>query len=538
MKTALTIAGSDCSGGAGIQADLKTFAAHGVYGMSVITSVVAENTVRVIEYQDIQADIIAKQLDAVFEDIFPDAVKIGMLSSREIMLCVAEKLNEWRPQNIVVDPVMYAKNGSALMNPDAIDTLLTSIVPLADVITPNIPEAEKMSGIQIDSIDDMKKAAVIIHASGCKAVLVKGGHASGDATDILFDGHKFYSFISPRFDTKNTHGTGCTFSSAIAANLALGLDLENAARAAKEYISGAIRNALPLGKGHGPTNHFYQFHQFFNEEKPQMEIYSLIEKLRSAKPLIHHITNYVTVNDCANITLGIGASPIMADANEEAADIAAISSAVVINMGTLNPRTVASMLLAGKSANTAGVPVVFDPVGAGASKFRNETAAALMSEVKFTVIRGNISEIKYIAGLKSETKGVDAGAGDVNSTDGLNIAKTLAKRENCIVAITGATDIISNGANTYLIKNGQAMLANLTGTGCMCTSLIGSFVGAAPETPLEATVCALLSMGIAGEIAYEKAGEAGNGSFRAALHDAISKMDAKTLETRAKLNVA
>ncbi|MFP3154109.1 bifunctional hydroxymethylpyrimidine kinase/phosphomethylpyrimidine kinase [Lachnospiraceae bacterium ZAX-1] len=264
MRTALTIAGSDCSGGAGIQADLKTFSAHGVFGMSVITSVVAENTSRVIDIQDVRTDMIAKQIDAVFEDIIPDSVKIGMLSNRETMLIVAEKLKEWTPKNVVIDPVMYAKNGSALMNPEAIDTLLSAIVPFADLITPNIPEAEKMSGINIDTQDDMKKAARIIHDMSCRFVLVKGGHAVGDATDILFDGSEFCSFTAQRIDTINTHGTGCTFSSAIASNLALGLPLTKAVERAKEYVTGAIRHSLPLGKGNGPTNHFYKF---FNSQK-------------------------------------------------------------------------------------------------------------------------------------------------------------------------------------------------------------------------------------------------------------------------------
>ncbi|MDR3092239.1 MAG: bifunctional hydroxymethylpyrimidine kinase/phosphomethylpyrimidine kinase [Clostridiales bacterium] len=259
MKTALTIAGSDCGGGAGIQADLKTFSAHGVFGMSVITSVVAENTFRVIEYQDVRPDMIAKQIDAVFEDIVPASVKIGMLSNRETMLIVADKLKEYKPANVVIDPVMYAKNGSALMNPEAIETLISEIVPLADLITPNIPEAEKMAGIKIETREDMKKAAKIIREMGCRAALVKGGHSAGDAADILYDGSEFYSFTARRIDTKNTHGTGCTFSSAIAANLALGLTLEKTVEMAKEYVTEAIRHALPLGKGNGPTNHFYKF---------------------------------------------------------------------------------------------------------------------------------------------------------------------------------------------------------------------------------------------------------------------------------------
>jgi hydroxymethylpyrimidine/phosphomethylpyrimidine kinase len=263
MKKTLSIAGSDCSGGAGIQADLKTFSAHGVFGMTVVTSVVAENTFRVIEYQDMRPDIIEKQIDAVFEDIPPDAVKIGMLSCTETMLAVAGKLREWKPLNIVVDPVMYAKNGSALMDPGAVDTLLSSVVPLADLITPNIPEAERMAGITIKTQDDMQEAARRIHAMGCKAVVVKGGHSHGDAIDILFDGKEFFRFEGVRIETKHTHGTGCTFSSAIASNLALGLSVYKAVEKAKAYINTAISNAPQLGKGNGPVHHFYDLYKTF-----------------------------------------------------------------------------------------------------------------------------------------------------------------------------------------------------------------------------------------------------------------------------------
>jgi len=260
MKKALSIAGSDCSGGAGIQADLKTFSAHGVFGMTVITSVVAENTFRVTDYQDIRPDIIEKQIDDVFEDIPADAVKIGMLSCRETMLAVAGKLRRWKPKNIVVDPVMYAKNGSALMEEFAINTLITEVVPLADLITPNIPEAEKMTGMAIKTHDDMRQAARLIHGMGCRAVVVKGGHYEGDALDILFDGNEFYEYSAPRVDTKHTHGTGCTFSSAIASNLTLGIPVHKAVEKAKEYINMAIIHAPQLGKGRGPTHHFYEMY--------------------------------------------------------------------------------------------------------------------------------------------------------------------------------------------------------------------------------------------------------------------------------------
>lgn len=261
MMHALTIAGSDCSGGAGIQADLKTFAAHGVYGMSAIVSVVAENTSRVISIQDISPQIIEDQIDAVFEDIPVHAVKVGMLSGCEQMLAVAKKLRQYAPKNIVVDPVMVAKGGCALMQPDALGTMQRDILPLATVLTPNIPEAEALTGRPIHSQADMEQAARMLHRLGAKQVLIKGGHASGPANDLFYDGHTFTVLTAPRIPTKNTHGTGCTLSSAIAANLANGLPVEQAVKAAKRYITVAIEHALPIGKGHGPTHHFYELYQ-------------------------------------------------------------------------------------------------------------------------------------------------------------------------------------------------------------------------------------------------------------------------------------
>jgi hydroxymethylpyrimidine/phosphomethylpyrimidine kinase len=261
LKKVLTIAGSDCSGGAGIQADLKTFSAHGVFGMSVIVSVVAENTSRVIAIQDITPDMIANQIDAVFEDIGADAVKIGMLSTPACMEAVAQKIGQYQPQHVVIDPVMYAKNGCPLMNPDAIDTLIAAIIPLADLLTPNIPEAEQIANLTINGVADMEKAAVLIQRMGSRNVLVKGGHAIGAALDVLYDGEEFYHFSTERINTKNTHGTGCTYSSAIAANLALGMTTAEAVRDAKNYVTTAIRHALAIGQGCGPTHHFYDLYQ-------------------------------------------------------------------------------------------------------------------------------------------------------------------------------------------------------------------------------------------------------------------------------------
>ncbi len=266
MKKVLSIAGSDCSGGAGIQADLKTFSAHGVYGMSVIVSVVAENTDRVIGIQDVVPDMIGKQIDAVFEDIEIDAVKVGMLSTPDCMEMVAEKLKYYRPANVVIDPVMYAKNGCPLMKPAAVDRLIGTVIPLADVLTPNIPEAEKITGSRIDSIADMEEAAKAIYRMGCRAVVIKGGHGAGRAVDVLFDGKGFCHFHADRIDTKNTHGTGCTFSSAVASQLAKGMDLRQAVRKAKDYVTMAIKYSLDIGKGHGPTHHFWRLYRYGLQE--------------------------------------------------------------------------------------------------------------------------------------------------------------------------------------------------------------------------------------------------------------------------------
>lgn len=261
MKKVLTIAGSDCSGGAGIQADLKTFSAHGVFGMSVIVSVVAENTSRVIDIQDITPEMIEKQIDAVFEDIEVDAVKVGMLSTPECMRAVAGKLRQYKPEHVVIDPVMYAKNGCPLMDPSAVDALIETILPLADVLTPNIPEAERITGMEIRSVADMEAAARKIHDMGSQTVVVKGGHAIGNALDVLFDGKQMYHFETQRIATKNTHGTGCTFSSAIASQLALSMDICKAVEKAKAYVTTAITHSLAIGKGCGPTHHFYELYR-------------------------------------------------------------------------------------------------------------------------------------------------------------------------------------------------------------------------------------------------------------------------------------
>ena len=249
MKTALTIAGSDSSGGAGIQADLKTFLANGVYGMSAITALTAQNTCGVRSVMNSTAEFLCDQLDAIFEDIFPDAIKIGMVSSAELIEIIAAKLKFRGAKNIVVDPVMVATSGSRLIDEDAIKTLEEKLFPLATVITPNLPELETIA-----ATDDMELGAKkIFEQYGC-AVLAKGGHGHNDANDYLFDGAGKW-FYGRRIDTTNTHGTGCTLSSAIAANLAKGYNLKVSIGRAKSYLTGALSTGLNLGKGSGPLDH-------------------------------------------------------------------------------------------------------------------------------------------------------------------------------------------------------------------------------------------------------------------------------------------
>jgi hydroxymethylpyrimidine/phosphomethylpyrimidine kinase len=263
MKTALTIAGSDSSGGAGIQADIKTMIANGVYAMSAITALTAQNTTGVQGIFEITPEFLALQIDSVFNDIRPDAVKIGMVSSSGLIETIAEKLKEYHAENIVVDPVMVATSGSKLISDDAIETLKTKLLPIATVLTPNIPEAEVLSGMSIKTADDMIRAAAWISETYHCAVLCKGGHQLNDANDLLYRDGGYRWFNGRRIDNPNTHGTGCTLSSAIASNLAKGCDLDTAVERAKAYISGALAAMLDLGAGSGPMNHGFDIKSDF-----------------------------------------------------------------------------------------------------------------------------------------------------------------------------------------------------------------------------------------------------------------------------------
>ena len=256
---ALTIAGSDSGAGAGLQADLKTFAALGVYGTSVVTAITAQNTTGVTRVLETPAPVVAAQIDAVMSDIGADAVKTGMLANARIIRAVAGKIREHGVQRLVVDPVMVAKGGHVLLRPDAIRTLRTRLFPLATVVTPNLPEAQALTGEEGTGLRAIKEMARRIVDMGAASVVVKGGHRKGASTDILYDGRAFHDFPAPRIRTKNTHGTGCTFSSALACGLARGKPLETAVAEAKEFITRAIRQAFPIGAGHSPVHHFRDY---------------------------------------------------------------------------------------------------------------------------------------------------------------------------------------------------------------------------------------------------------------------------------------
>ncbi|HLI51751.1 MAG TPA: bifunctional hydroxymethylpyrimidine kinase/phosphomethylpyrimidine kinase [Thermomicrobiaceae bacterium] len=265
---ALTIAGSDSGAGAGIQADLKTFAALGVYGSSAITAVTVQNTLGVNGYQEMSPEIVAGQIDAVMEDIGAQAVKTGMLASAAIVEAVSERSRHWRMDRLVVDPVMVAKGGDRLLREDAVEAIQRSLLPLAFVVTPNIPEAEVLSGRSIESEADMEEAARAIAALGPRYVVVKGGHREDEPIDVVFDGSKIHRLSSPRVETTNTHGTGCTFSAAISAGLAIGHEPLTAIARAKAFLYHALEESYAIGGGHSPVNHFYALWRCLEEPEP------------------------------------------------------------------------------------------------------------------------------------------------------------------------------------------------------------------------------------------------------------------------------
>ncbi|MCL5110550.1 MAG: bifunctional hydroxymethylpyrimidine kinase/phosphomethylpyrimidine kinase [Chloroflexi bacterium] len=271
MQIALTIAGSDSGGGAGIQADLKTFAALGVYGMSVLTAVTAQNTVGVSAVHELPPDFVGAQLDAVLTDIGCQAAKTGMLANAGIIEMVARKVRQYAVPNLVVDPVMVAKSGDPLLRRDAVAVLKEILLPLAYVVTPNAPEAEEIVGRRLEGEEDFRRAAAEIQALGPRHVIIKGGHRPGEAVDLLYDGHEYREYRAPRLPSRHTHGTGCTFSAAIAALLARGLPVTEAVAGAKEYLTRAIEQSFPIGRGRGPVHHLHRFYSAEGEPRAGSE---------------------------------------------------------------------------------------------------------------------------------------------------------------------------------------------------------------------------------------------------------------------------
>ena len=258
IPTVMSIAGSDSGGGAGIQADLKTIAANGAYGTTAVTAITAQNTIGVNDIKEMPVDLVESQIDAVIKDIGVDAVKTGMLSSVEMVSCVSRKIKEYSIQKFVLDPVMVSTSGDSLLREDAVDSIKKFLMPLCMVITPNGPEAEKLTGIKVVDLDSARDASIELVRMGASAAVVKGGHLKGPATDVLYDGKEFRMFTTKRIDSQNTHGTGCTFASAIATGLAFNRSLRDSVSLAKAYVTGGIRNGLSLGSGNGPLNHFHQ----------------------------------------------------------------------------------------------------------------------------------------------------------------------------------------------------------------------------------------------------------------------------------------
>lgn len=264
MKKVLTIAGSDCSGGAGIQADIKTITVHKMYAMSVITALTAQNTTGVYDIQECDAEFVGKQMDCIFTDIRPDAVKIGMVSNEKIIRIIADRLKKYQAQDVVLDPVMISTSGSRLLSADASEVLKEELFPLAAVVTPNLMEAEALCGFSVSTREEMERAAEKIAQYGSGSVLLKGGHLTKKADDLLYEKGKYTWYSSRRIENPNTHGTGCTLSSAIACNLAAGYPLDRGVKNAKNYLTGALEDGLDLGQGSGPLNHMYRLPPFAN----------------------------------------------------------------------------------------------------------------------------------------------------------------------------------------------------------------------------------------------------------------------------------
>ena len=530
MKSVLTIAGSDSGGGAGIQADLKTFAANGVYGASVITAITAQNTLGVFGIEALSPKIIEAQLEAVFSDLEIAGVKVGMVADEAIMALIAAAIKKAKPPVVVVDPVMVSTTGHTLLEPNQISALKSLLLPLATVITPNIQEAEVLLDRKITTFEEMRQAAADLSQEIGTLVLLKGGHfpvkneGITKSIDVLSSGAVFERGW---IETGSTHGTGCSLSSAICAHLAKGASLEKAIEAGKAYVYEGIARSFKVGSGSNPIHHF---HALWGNGLME-SLLGAFRQLKKSGPYVHHITNQVTINDCANVTLAVGGSPVMAHSKEEVAQMVAKMDALVINIGTLTRESHESMLLAGKTANQLGIPIILDPVGVGATPFRQILCSQLLSSVKFSVIRGNLSEIMTLAGITSG-KGVDS-VWDAAFDE--ERVMDLSRQQGAVISISGPVDFITDGQRKAYCHNGVPLLREVTGTGCMTTSITGACVGAGND-PFTGAVLAAVLMGIAGEESFSNvSGVRKLGSFRVGLLDALSLMTESALEGKGRI---
>ena len=498
VPRALTIATSDSGGGAGIQADLKAFAAAGAHGTSAVVALTAQNTTAVTAVHELPPDFIRAQLEAVFDDIGVDAAKTGMLFSRTIIETVAEFL-ERHPVPLVVDPVLIASSGAQLLQDDAVETLIGRLFPLATVVTPNLPEAETLTGMAGAPRRDLAERLVEL---GAAAALVTGGHGETRGRPPLRRARAPRApgrAVRRRRDARRRlHALGDAGRPARTRPLARGGGTRRRCRRGGRGAARPRRDRRRRGAGRRPRR---------EGSRMTIDPGATLAVIRERKPLVHNITNYVVMNETANAILALGALPVMAHAREEVAEMVGLAGALVLNIGTLSEPWVDAMLIAGKAANERGIPVVLDPVGAGATAYRTETAQRLLDEIDVTVLRGNAGEVATLVGFEAEVRGVESvGAGG----DPAELARAAANGLDVVASVTGPVDHVSDGERRRAVANGHPLLASITGTGCMSTAITGCFL-AGKDDPFEAAVEALVAFGVAGEDAAVEA--KGPGSF-------------------------
>ena len=440
-----------------------------------------------------------------------------MLFSRELIETVADFLAE-QPVPLVVDPVMVASSGARLLQDDAVETLVTRLFPLAAVVTPNLMEAEALAGLSATQ----GELAERIHALGAPAVIVTGGHGA-QAVDHLFDGERHIEIPVERYDVAATHGAGCTHSATLAASLAQGLSLDMAARAAAR-VASRCGSQRPRRGGRGR-----RARRRTGVERVSLSPGGTLAVLRERKPLVHQITNYVVMNETANATLALGALPVMAHAREEVEEMVGLAGALVLNIGTLSPHWVEAMVAAGQGASAAGTPVVLDPVGAGATRYRTDTARRILAEVDVTVLRGNQGEVATLVGVEAEVRGVES----IDAARGAGRDRARLRAVSASSRRSPAPVDQSPTASARRRRERHEFLASVTGTGCMSSAITGCFLAAKPDEPLEAAAEALAAFGVAGEDAARDA--KGPGSFHVGFYDALAALDPATLDGRAKI---